>query len=136
VLPDAVDVAAGPVALPAPGVVLQAASAGTRAGSQVDGAARPDYFAGVYAQVSAAAARNYPRRARLDGVEGIVILKIRLDREGRLAECEISESSGVRSLDRQAIRIAERAAPFGPVPDDVVDADLTFEQPVEFALDR
>jgi len=93
---------------------------------------RSDYFSDLHAQV--VAARDYPRRARLDGVEGTVVLRVRIDRDGRIQSSEVAETSGSRVLDRHALRITKRAAPFGPVPADFEAADLAFELPVEFAL--
>jgi protein TonB len=100
----------------------------------VDGSVRSDYFAEVFARVQGAL--DYPRRARLDRIEGVVLLQLRIDREGRLADCTVVESSGSVVLDRHAVRIAKRAAPFGSVPAWFSAGDLSFELPVEFALTR
>jgi len=96
------------------------------------GAEPNPYFEALYARVLRA--RDYPRRARLDGVEGTVVLGIEIDRQGRIQSSRVRESSGSRSLDRHAARIAKRAAPFGPVPPHFQEADLTFELPVQFTL--
>ncbi len=101
-------------------------------GSSIDGDAGADYFDALFARVFAAL--DYPRRARLDKIEGTVVLSIRIDREGRIERAEVAESSGSPLLDRHAMRIARRAAPFGAVPDFLADTDLIFELPVEFAL--
>ncbi len=96
------------------------------------GASRSDYFSALHARVQRAL--DYPRRARLDSIQGTVVLRIRLDRDGRIQSSQVTESSGSRVLDRHAVRIAKRAAPFGPVPVHFEDDDLAFELPVEFAL--
>jgi protein TonB len=91
-----------------------------------------DYFDAVVAQM--AASLDYPRRAQLESIEGRVLLDVRIDREGELEHCAVVESSGSRLLDRHALRVAKRAAPFGPVPASFEDADLSFELPVDFSL--
>jgi len=133
------NVAAGPMAAGAPGAVRtavagQAREAKARAGLQaaLQGTARVDYFSALHARV--VAVLEYPRRARLADIQGTVVLQIRIDREGDIRNSWVGESSGSRALDRQALRIAKRAAPFGPVPVHFRDADLAFELPVEFAL--
>lgn len=101
----------------------------TRPGS---GTGPSDYFGALYARVLSA--RDYPRRARLDGVEGTVVLGIEIDRNGQIQSSRVRESSGSRVLDRHAARIAKRAAPFGPVPPHFQETDLAFELPIQFSL--
>lgn len=50
----------------------------------------------------------YPRRARRRGVEGTVVLRIWLDRTGRVTRVEVVESSGSVVLDDAAKAGAER----------------------------
>jgi protein TonB len=107
-----------------------ALSAGTSGGA--DTGRRRDYFDGLYARV--VDALDYPRRARLEQIEGTVLLEMRIDRRGRLTHCAVAESSGSTLLDRHAVRIARRAAPFDAVPSTFSEADLSFELPLEFSL--
>ncbi len=129
------DVAAGP-ALAALGAGSGAGAAGSGAsdavGTGAGGAARDDYFDALFARV--VSTLEYPRRARLEGIEGTVVLRLRLDRDGRIDGMEVAESSGSPLLDRQAMRIVRRAAPFGSPPPSLADASLSFELPLEFAL--
>lgn len=112
----------------APAADARPASAESRA----FGEARSSYFDTLHARVRDAL--DYPRRARLDGVEGTVVLRVRIDREGRVEGSQVAESSGSRVLDRHAARIARRASPFGPVPAHFEKDDLEFELPLEFSL--
>ncbi|MCZ6785007.1 MAG: energy transducer TonB [Proteobacteria bacterium] len=91
-----------------------------------------DYFAALSLQVERG--RRYPRRAERRGIEGVAVLALRIDREGRLEWVELAESAGDPSLDRGALDAARAAAPFGSVPDSIADSDLEFELPVEFRL--
>jgi len=126
------DVSAGPLEPAAPGL-LDGGVTGARAGSG-GGEARADYFDELFARVLGAL--DYPRRARLDGSEGVVVVRLTIDRQGRLEACAVADGSGAPVLDRHACRIARRAAPFGPVPPSFGPGDLSFELPVEFALTR
>jgi protein TonB len=101
-------------------------------GSSGDGRGATDYFDALFTQVLGVL--DYPRRARLEEVEGTVVLDLRIDREGRIDEMRVLESSGSSLLDRHALRIAQRAAPFGPVPATVDERELRFELPLEFTL--
>jgi protein TonB len=46
----------------------------------------------------------YPRRARLRGYEGSVLLDVRVGADGRAEDVKIAVSSGYRLLDRAALR--------------------------------
>ncbi len=93
---------------------------------------RSDYFSDLHARV--VAVLDYPPRAKNERVEGTVVVRVRIDRDGRIQSSQVAESSGSRVLDRHALRITKRAAPFGPVPAHFEADDLAFELPVEFAL--
>ena len=133
--PSRADVAAGPMAA-GPIAARVGDTLGAEPRSEIEtsphGAIRSEYFSALHARVQGAL--DYPRRARLDGVEGTVVLHLRIDRDGRIQGSHVVESSGSRVLDRHAVRIAKRAAPFGRVPTHFEVADLAFELPVEFAL--
>ncbi len=132
---SAVTTAAGSIASPLVPTTTAGADAGASAqagDSGGDGRARDAYFDAVFVQLQENL--DYPRRARLEEIEGSVVLQLRIDRNGRLEECAVSESSGSSLLDRHAVRIARRAAPFGPVPAGFEQADLVFELPLDFRL--
>ena len=93
---------------------------------------RSDYFSDLHARV--VAVLDYPPRAKNERVEGTVVVRVRIDRDGRIQSSQVAESSGSRVLDRHALRVTKRAAPFGPVPAHFEADDLAFELPVEFAL--
>ncbi len=76
--------------------------------------------------------KHYPRRARRLRIEGEGRLRIRIDGEGRAVALELERSTGNRLLDRAALDMARRAAPYPPPPE--VDGELEFVVPVVFAL--
>lgn len=78
--------------------------------------------------------RDYPRAARLRRQEGEVLLRLTVDRAGRLLGAEIARPSGVDALDQAALDTARRAAPMPPVPADEPGERLILLVPVLFAL--
>jgi len=89
-----------------------------------------------YLELSQKVSRNlrYPSRAQREGIEGRVLVSVRIDRKGELLECELGESSGARHLDRDALRTVRRAAPFGVVPGSIEGRGLEFDVPVVYGL--
>ncbi len=59
---------------------------------------------------------NYPLEATQNGIEGVLLLKITITREGELLDVDLLKSSGSDLLDFEAIQAVYRAAPFGPLP--------------------
>ncbi len=59
---------------------------------------------------------NYPLVAVRNEIEGILLLKITIDREGELLDVELLRTSGSDLLDVEAIEAVYRGAPFGPLP--------------------
>jgi protein TonB len=110
-------------AVPGPGRGASAGAAGPALPAA--GPAAPIDVEKVHRAVSAA--RFYPRAAREQGLEGVVLLRVRLDDQGRVLEVELVRSAGP-ILDDAARGALGRAAPFGTGPGWV-------QIPVEFSLD-
>ena len=102
------------------------ASAGGRPG------ARFDYNALLLAWLQKH--KEYPRRAKLRQQQGTAMLYLLLDREGRVLEHRIEETSGYALLDREALALVERAQPLPRMPDEMPNARLELIVPVEFFL--
>lgn len=58
---------------------------------------------------------NYPREAIEKEMQGILLLKITINRKGELLDVELMQTSGYELLDYEAIQAVYRAAPFGPL---------------------
>ena len=68
---------------------------------------------------------NYPDVAKQLGANGSVVLDLAIGRDGDLQETRLIKSSGDKRLDDAAIRIAQLAAPFDPLPVDILrDTDI------------
>ena len=76
---------------------------------------------------------RYPRRARLRGAEGVTVLRVLVERSGRVGSVEIDRSAGDEDLDRAAVRAIRhwRFAPGGPLRE---APRLWVLIPVEFRL--
>ena len=79
---------------------------------------------------------DYPRAARLRRQEGKVMLRLTIDRAGRLLAAEIAETSGFELLDQAALDTARRAAPLPPLPAEEKSDRAVLLVPVLFALSK
>lgn len=64
---------------------------------------------------------NYPEAASRQGLTGSLVMQVVERPDGSVARIDILESSGHKVLDDAAIRIVRLAAPFAPVPANVLD---------------
>jgi len=112
----------------------ETADAGSGDGAAGGGApgASPDYMARLRAWLEKH--KRYPRRARLRRQEGTAMLSFVVDREGRVVEYSIRESSGHRILDEEVAAMIERAQPLPGFPDDLQRSRLELVVPVQFLL--
>jgi len=78
--------------------------------------------------------RRYPRRARQLGQQGEARLFFAVDRDGRLVESRIEQSSGHHVLDREVLAMVERAQPLPPIPEPLARGRLELVVPVQFQL--
>jgi TonB family protein len=62
---------------------------------------------------------DYPSEARAAGIEGSVRARLTVDTSGRVAACEISESSGHAILDATTCRVLQSRARFTPARDNL-----------------
>ncbi len=76
----------------------------------------------------------YPRRAQRLRIEGEGMLRIRIDRTGRIQQVTLEKRTGNRLLDRAALDMARRADPFPPIPENDSRRELEFIVPVVFTF--
>ena len=96
----------------------------------------PDTLSHRYAQQVQkllAESLKYPEREKTLGITGQVILKLHVDRRGELEEATVSKSSGVSTLDNEALQAARRQAPYPPFPPELPEQDLWLDLPVLFS---
>jgi len=78
--------------------------------------------------------RKYPHRARRRGQQGTARLYFVLDRDGRVVESRIEDSSGFNALDAEALAMVERAQPLPAMPEALPGRTLEMVVPVQFRL--
>jgi len=76
----------------------------------------------------------YPVLARKGGIEGTVVIRGTLGRDGTLLQCDVARSSRSALLDNAALRAVRSVVRFPPVPPELTGAELIFEVPVAFRL--
>ncbi|NLA66972.1 MAG: energy transducer TonB [Gammaproteobacteria bacterium] len=59
---------------------------------------------------------NYPDEARRRRLAGTLVISIAIRRDGSVERAEVIRSSGIRLLDDAALRIAQLAEPYEPLP--------------------
>lgn len=68
---------------------------------------------------------NYPDQARRQHIYGRLQLSVSIRADGSLESMEVSRSSGQRILDAAAMRIVRLAAPYAPLPANIIqDTDI------------
>jgi periplasmic protein TonB len=78
--------------------------------------------------------KEYPRRARRKGQQGIVMLYFKMDRTGNVLNYQIKQSSGYSQLDDEVEAMIKRAQPLPAFPDDMKNETLELIVPVQFQL--
>lgn len=91
---------------------------------------------GFVRSVSTAVAkhRRYPQLAARKGWQGEVQLRVVVDGNGHLLEVAVQESSGYDTLDREAVEMVRRAAPF-PLLAGMRKEEFAITLPVQFRLE-
>jgi protein TonB len=75
---------------------------------------------------------SYPEQAQQDGIEGTVMVRARIDEEGRVAEAFLVE--GPEALSNPALE-SVRAARFRPAMKDGQPVPIWVQVPIRFALE-
>jgi len=105
--------------------VTVAASSGNAGGGQVD-------------QAPSAAASNpvppYPADALARGIEGLVLLRVRIGADGRVEEATLDRSSGTPSLDESALSTVRRQWRFEPATRGGVAVSYEALLPIRFTI--
>lgn len=101
------------------------------------GASTSSSFSDYQRRLYEALARGsrYPPEARREHLSGVTRLAFKLDRDGKVLDSWIQESSGSEMLDAAALAALDRAQPLPPIPanlpphmDFVIEIDLSIMQ--------
>jgi TonB family protein len=77
----------------------------------------------------------YPRLARMQGWEGIVVVRATIKNDGSLLDAVVTESSGYASLDEEALKLMQRACPIR-LQHDLGQSHIEVFVPVHYRLER
>ncbi|GAB4168681.1 MAG: energy transducer TonB [Wenzhouxiangellaceae bacterium] len=78
------------------------------------------YMRAWVAKVERIGNMNYPEEARRRNLEGSLVLSVDVLPDGSIERVQILRSSGHELLDEAAVRIVRLAAPFAPLPPDIL----------------
>lgn len=78
--------------------------------------------------------KRYPRQALARRQEGVVTVRVVIDRRGKVMASTLVKSAGQETLDRAAIELLVIASPLPAPPNDVSDQELTLDIPIEYHL--
>ena len=76
----------------------------------------------------------YPRLARMQGWEGIVVVRATIKNDGSLLDAVVTESSGYASLDEDALKLMQRACPIR-LQHDLGQSHIEVFLPVHYRLE-
>ncbi|ENO86172.1 energy transducer TonB, partial [Thauera linaloolentis] len=115
---------------------VQAPSASRYAASQPSSGAASQAAATWEAQLLGHLERfkRYPRAAQRRRLEGVVLVRFAVDRQGRVLRVGIARASGHAPLDDEAVATVHRAAPLPPPPADIPGDPVEVTTPVDFFL--
>lgn len=80
--------------------------------------------------------KQYPRIAQMRGWQGDVILNLKIDGNGKVISAGVQQSSGYEALDKQALEMARKAAPFPAPPQALRNRTFNIVVPVSFKLEE
>lgn len=103
-----------------------------RTNSGGNAAERASYLSRVRARL--ARARRYPNAARQAGQEGVVQVRITINRQGRVTGFRITRSSGHAVLDQEVKNMISRVQPLPQMPASMTQPSITINMPVRFKL--
>jgi protein TonB len=78
--------------------------------------------------------RKYPRSALRRNIEGTVLVRFRMDRDGEVLSYSVVRSSDHDVLDEAALDMIERADPLPPLPDEVPGESIEIIIPATFDI--
>lgn len=77
----------------------------------------------------------YPHLARMQGLEGIVVVRTTINSDGGLVDAVVTKSSGYGALDEDALKLMHRVCPIR-LPQDLGKSQITVLIPIRYRLDR
>lgn len=99
-----------------------------------DASVEADYIAQLASWL--ARHKQYPRTARRRNLEGVAQLTFTLNAEGKVLKSDVTGSSGYQVLDREVVKMLERAEPLPAFPTGLNRRTMEIIIPIRFELER
>jgi len=80
--------------------------------------------------------KQYPKMAQMRGWQGDCLLDLKIDGSGNVLSADVKESSGFEALDKQALEMVRKAAPFPMPPEALRGRSFNITVPVSFKLEN
>ncbi len=78
--------------------------------------------------------KRYPAEAQQRRQEGTTLVRVVMDRAGRVLSVRLEQGSGFPLLDAEAQALVQRAQPLPPLPDEVTAATVEIVVPLSFRV--
>jgi protein TonB len=79
---------------------------------------------------------SYPRKAIEQALEGVVRIRVTVDRKGNVLAIKVLQKTDYALLNQAAQQAIQKAAPFPPVPSTVQGATYSFTVPFKYQIDQ
>ena len=91
-----------------------------------------NYFAVISAHLNRR--KTYPAEAKQARQQGVVVVRFRIDRDGRVLSADIKRGSGHALLDDATLELLRRVSPLPRIPRSIDRDELTLSLPIDYAL--
>ena len=78
--------------------------------------------------------KRYPSAAQFRRQQGAPVVRFVMDREGNVLSAQLERSSGITSLDEEAVALLGRAQPLPPPPPEIPGERIELRVPIQFFL--
>jgi protein TonB len=80
--------------------------------------------------------KRYPRKARRRNQQGVVTVRVRMNRDGSVASYQLESPSAYQALHKETLALIKRAQPLPPPPAQMKGESIEFVVPIVFSLKR
>lgn len=102
------------------------------AGGEIDPDVLQAYLARIVDLVDRA--KRYPRREKEERVEGVVVVRVAVDRAGRVTAVRLLAGSSRAGFNQEALAAVQRAAPFPPMPPEISRDQVQLQLRLRFVM--
>ena len=78
--------------------------------------------------------KRYPSSAQFRRQQGAPMVRFVMDRDGNVLSAQLERSSGITSLDEEAVALLSRAQPLPPPPPEIPGERIELRVPIQFFL--